>query len=170
MCALPVSQAHAWFKEIDWRYLREAPGPFVPQLNHAEDTDYFKNERQDEIARVASLLGTNLEAQIGAARLPARVRPPAHRRCAPFPPSGTIEAEEGMDDDPYAARANARKDGENIPHLNLVEGGEGPRRSSVMGFEEDEANAFIDKYLKEEGGDSDEEDEAFTASKIDREG
>ena len=32
------------------------------------------------------------------------------------------------------------------------------------------AVAFIDKYLKEEGGDSDEEDEAFTASKIDREG
>jgi hypothetical protein len=48
--------------------------------------------------------------------------------------------------------------------------GDGFRRSSVMGFEEDEASAFIDKYLKEEGGDSDEEDEAFTASKIDREG
>jgi serine/threonine protein kinase len=31
-------KAHKWFNEIDWRYLREAPGPFVPQASPASAT------------------------------------------------------------------------------------------------------------------------------------
>ena len=42
---------------MDWNKLLENDGPFVPDLENAEDTDYFKNGRQDQLAACMSLLG-----------------------------------------------------------------------------------------------------------------
>jgi len=47
---------HPWFDDIDWQFLRQVPGPFVPRLGDAEDTDYFRNGRQENLAQCKSLL------------------------------------------------------------------------------------------------------------------
>jgi serine/threonine protein kinase len=47
---------HPWLKDIDWEFLRQEPGPFVPTLGSAEDTDYFRNGRQENLAQCMSLL------------------------------------------------------------------------------------------------------------------
>jgi len=47
----------SWFSDLDWATLRQNQGPFVPQLTGSEDTDYFKNGRQEQLTACMSLLG-----------------------------------------------------------------------------------------------------------------
>ena len=47
-CALPIFQAHPWFKGIDWEKIYQMEAAFIPEVNDELDTQNF--EKFEEVS------------------------------------------------------------------------------------------------------------------------
>jgi hypothetical protein len=51
-----VSQAHPWFRGIDWQNIHKYPAPYMPGLAHPEDTRHFDDDIPAEVRRISFFL------------------------------------------------------------------------------------------------------------------
>ena len=46
---LIFTQAHPWFKGIDWQNIHKYPAPYKPDLRNPEDTRHFDSDIPPEV-------------------------------------------------------------------------------------------------------------------------
>ena len=44
-----ISQAHPWFRGIDWENIHRYPAPYRPELRNPEDTRHFDDDIPAEV-------------------------------------------------------------------------------------------------------------------------